>query len=128
MKNVAARLVGRAKKLTFTSDILNNLHWLRVESRIVYKILLLVFKLLDEQCSKNLGVYFKSNQGRSMLKTRGTNSKYGKRTFTYTGPKLWNALPVNIREECNIEKFRQKVKTLLFKGTAKFLEHVLKAT
>jgi hypothetical protein len=63
-----------------------------------------------------------------MLETRGAQTKYGKRTFTYTGPKLWNALPLEIREEDNIEKFKQKVKTLLFEGTAKFLEHAFIAT
>ena len=44
-----------------------------------------------------------------MLETRGANTKYGKQTFTYTGSKLWNALPLNIKEEENIEKFKQKV-------------------
>ena len=128
VQNAAARLVVRAKKRTSTSDILKKLHWLRVESRIVYKILLLVFKSLHEQCSKNLGVKFKSNHGRPMLETRGAKTKYRKRTFTYTGPKLWNALPLEIREEDNIEKFKQKVKTLLFEGTTKFLEHAFIAT
>ena len=33
--------------------------------------------------------------------------------------KLWNALPLDIRKEDNIEKFKQKVKTLIFEGTAK---------
>ena len=63
-----------------------------------------------------------------MLETKGANTKYGKRIFTYTGPKLWNALPLEIREENNIEKFKQKVKTLLFEGIEKFLEHAFIAT
>ena len=54
-----------------------------------------------------------------MLETRGAKTKYGKQTFTYTGPKLWNALALDIREENNIKKFKQKVKTLIFEGTAK---------
>ena len=119
MQNAAARLVVRPKKRTSTSDILKILHWLHVESRIVYKIMLLVFKSLHDQCSKNLGVKFKSNRGRPMLETRGAKTKYGKQTFTYTGPKLWNALALDIREENNIKKFKQKVKTLIFEGTAK---------
>ena len=40
---------------------------------------------------------------------------------------MWNALPLDIKED-NIEKFKQKVKTLLFEGTAKFLEHAFIAT
>ena len=63
-----------------------------------------------------------------MLEPKGANTKHGKRIFTYTGPKLWNALPLDIREEDNIEKFKQKEKTLLFEGTPKFLEHAFIAT
>ena len=56
VQNAAARLVVRGRRRTPISDTLRKLHWLRVESRIVYKILLLVFKSLHGQCSKNLGV------------------------------------------------------------------------
>ena len=127
VQNAAARLVVRAKKGTSTSDILKKWQWLCVESRIVYKILLLVLNSLHKQCSKNLGVKFKSNHGWPMLETSKDKTKYGKQTFTYTGPKMWNALPLDIKED-NIEKFKQKVKTLLFEGTAKFLEHAFIAT
>ena len=41
---------------------------------------------------------------------------------------MHNALPLGVREEDNIEKFKQKVKILLFEGTAKFLEHAFIAT
>ena len=36
---------------------------------------------------------------------------------------MWNALPLDIREKDNIEKFKQRFKTLLFEGTIKFVEH-----
>ena len=58
----------------------------------------------------------------------GNHTKYGKRIFTYTGPKLWNALPLDIREEDNVVMFKQKVKTLLFEGTTPFLEHAFVTT
>ena len=38
----------------------------------------------------------------------------------HSGPKLWDALPLDIRKENNFEKFRQKVEILLFKGTVNF--------
>ena len=81
-----------------------------------------MLKSLHEQCSKNLGIRFKSHHGRPMLETKAVKTKFIKRTFTYTGLKLWNALSLCIREEeGNVDNFEQKVKTLLFKGTAKFL-------
>ena len=36
-----------------------------------------------------------------------------------------NALPLHIREESNIEKVTEKVKTLSFEEISKFLEHTL---
>ena len=52
-----------------------------------------------------------------MLEIKHVKSRYGKRTFDYTGPRLWNALPVHIRSEEDVEKFKGMVKTLLFDGT-----------
>ena len=52
-----------------------------------------------------------------MLETKHVNSRYGQRTFDYVGPRLWNALPVNIRSEEDGEKFKSMVKTLLFDRT-----------
>ena len=75
------------------------------------------------QCSKNLKVRFKNNSDRPILETDGFKTKYGRRTFSYTGPKLWNALPQNVRAEDNIETFKKLVKTILFEGTEKFIEH-----
>ena len=120
--------IVRGKKRTSISDSLKKLHWLHGDSRIVYRILLLVFNSLHEQCSNNLGIRFKSNHGRPMLETKAVKTKFRKRTFSYTGPKLRNALPLHIREEDNIVNFKQKAKKLLFEGTAKFLEHAFITT
>ena len=63
-----------------------------------------------------------------MLETKAVKTKFRKRTFSYTGPKLRNALPLHIREEDNIVNFKQKAKKLLFEGTAKFLENAFITT
>ena len=46
-ENCAARLVKRYPKFGHTSPLLSELHWLPVEQLIVFKILLLVFKTLN---------------------------------------------------------------------------------
>ena len=48
------------------------------------------------------------------------NSKYGRRTFEYVGPRLWNALPLKVRTEERIDNFKRQVKTILFDGTEEF--------
>ena len=87
VQNAAARLVVRRRKRTLISDTLIKLHWLRVESTIVYKILLPVLKSLHEQCSKNLGVKFKSYNRRPMLETKAARGGVlGSRQLRYVRP------------------------------------------
>ena len=56
VQNCAARLVKRYPKFGHTSPLLSVLHWLPVEHRTVFKILLLVFKSL-----KNLAPSYMSD-------------------------------------------------------------------
>ena len=123
VQNAAARLIVRGRKRGSMTEVLRQLHWLRVESRIMFKIILMVFKCIYGQCSSNLVdlIQYKPHQCRPqdhlLLVTRRVKTKYGKRTFSYVGPKLWNALPLQIRLEENIDSFKKQVKTLLFDGT-----------
>ena len=51
------------------------------------------------------------------LETRKVSSKFGRRTFEYAGPRLWNSLPLNLRTEEKIVRFKGQLKTLLFTDT-----------
>ena len=124
VQNAAARLVVRKRKRQSIAGSIAKLHWLRVESRIIFKILLLVYKGIQGTSSKNIWLDFKSHNCRPeeflMLKTSFCKTKYGKRMFKYHAPRLWNALPLHIRTEEKIDSFKKMVKTLLFKDTEGF--------
>ena len=124
VQNAAARLVVRGKKRQSMSGVLHDLHWLRVESRIIFKLLLIVHKCIRGQCSSNLNIQYKSHccrpQEEMMLATKPMNSKYGRRTFDYVAPRLWNALPTHVRCEEDVDRFKTMVKTILFEGTEEF--------
>ena len=126
VQNSAARLVVRARKRQPISNVIKKLHWLRIESRVIFKVLLLVFKSVHGQCSKNLVdlLKYKSHQCRPqdymLLETKKVKTKYGRRTFSYVGPKLWNALPLYMRMKDDIVDFKRNLKTLLFEGTDDF--------
>ena len=47
VQNCAARLVVEGRKYDPVTSVLCQLHWLPVEQRIVYKILLLTYKALN---------------------------------------------------------------------------------
>ena len=48
VQNAAARVVVRKRKRESVTNTLKKLHWLRVESRIIFKVLLLVFKAIHD--------------------------------------------------------------------------------
>ena len=123
MQNAAARLIARKRKHDSISDTLIELHWLPVESRVIFKILLLVFKCIRGICSENLisKLKFKKYNCRPddylKLETEKVLTKFGPRTFAYAGPRLWNSLPLNLRTEEDIVKYKGQLKTLLFTNT-----------
>ena len=121
VQNTAARLVVRGRKRDGISKVLKELHWLKIESRIIFKILLLTYKRINGLCSQNLKIEYKAYNCRPQdylkLETKTANTIHGKRTFDYAAPKLWNALPLEVRTEEDIDKFNRRIKTLLFDGT-----------
>ncbi len=124
VQNAAARLVVKKRKSQSISEDIKELHWLRVESRIIFKILLLVYKSIQGTCSKNLVLDYKQYNCRPedflKLQVKFAKTKYGERTYDYFAPRLWNALPLHIRTEEKIEEFKKKIKTLLFQNTEGF--------
>ena len=94
--------------------MLKELHWLNVEARILFKIMLIVYKCINGKYSNNLNINYKKYNCRAndylLLEPKNVKTKHGKRTFDYAGPRLWNSLPLYVRKEENIEKFKKYVK------------------
>ena len=120
VQHAAARLVLGKRKRDSASQALRQLHWLNVEARVIFKILLLVFKILKGLCPPTIELSYKGFNGRSddflLLNTPNFNTSYGKRLFEYHGTRLWNALPTNVRSEDDLDKFKRVIKTILFDG------------
>ena len=118
LQNAAARLILGRRRRDSATAALRELHWLNIETRITFKILLIVFKLIHGLCAESITYEYKSFNGRStdflMLNTPNFNTKYGKRMFVYNGTRLWNALPVDLRMLEDVEQFKKSLKTLLF--------------
>ena len=122
VQNAAARLVLGKRRRDSATLALRELHWLNIEARIMFKILLLVYKVVRGQFKMKLS--YKSFNGRPdeylMLETPNFQTKYGKRLFEYNGSRMWNALPVHLRCEEDIDRFKTAVKTLLFTSHEQF--------
>ena len=130
VQNAAARLVLGRRRRDSARSALQELHWLCVDARINFKILLLVYKVVRGICSENLNLQYKSFNGRPceylMLDTPVFKSKYGQRLFAYSGPRLWNALPVAMWMEEDIDQYKKSLKTLLFNGNDELKQRAFK--
>ena len=129
LQNSAARLILGKRRRDSGKQALKELHWLNVDARITYKILLIVFKVVRGMCA-SIDLNYKGFNGRQndylMLDTPNYKTKYGKRIFDYNGSRLWNVLPLDLRKEEDIKKFKKMLKTLLFEGNEELKRKALK--
>ena len=97
--------------------------WMTIEQRIKYHKYLLVSKYLKNEApvySKNKiqsdrNPYSLRNVASGELQIPKAKTKLFKKTFTYSGPKLWNELPFSIRQASSHNEFKTKVKSLILK-------------
>ena len=128
VQNTAARLVLKVNRFDHisTDEMFKKLHWLKIKERIVYKILLIVHKCVNGLAPEELSDMFqpvKSDRTRK-LNVKYCNGSMGERAISVSGPKLWNALPQEIREETCTEDFKKRLKTFLFKDADRFYDSV----
>ena len=100
-------------------------HWLPVQYRVIFKILLLVYKALhanvppyisDLLTPKHIGCYsLRSNEQNLLIVPKTMRKTFGDRAFAKAGPFLWNELPADIREASTVETFKSRLQTFLFK-------------
>ena len=126
VQNAAARLVVGLPRFCHITPMLCDLHWLPIRYRIHFKIWLLTFKCLHGLAPKYLsGLLTVSKPSRYNLRNHmGTlltpaSVKFkvtlGDRAFKSSAPKLWNSLPLSIRNIQSLNKFKAQIKTYLFK-------------
>ena len=125
IQNSAARLVCSSGRQTDPCPLLVSLHWLPVKQRIVFKVLLIVFKCLNGSgppyLSELLTAYTNSELRQSLRSSCQHNlavprsfSKCGDRSFSVCGPSLWNSLPLDIKNSPSVATFKKSLKTHLF--------------
>ena len=125
--NRAARLIFYLPPRTSTTKYLIQLHWLPIKARIEFKICLLVYKTLNFGKPKYLFDLLVRNSNSSHIALRSTgdpfklnepmalnNRAFNYRSFSYCAPRLYNSLPITIKQAKSINTFKTMLKTYLF--------------
>ena len=125
VQNSAARLLLRCKKSDHITPILHDLHWLPIQFRIQFKILLLTYKALHHLSPPYISSLLtpaapvralRSRTSTTLLIPRSNRACFGDRAFSIAAPKLWNALPASIHNATSVASFKSLLKTHLFRA------------
>ena len=124
VQNTAARLIMDVSKYSYITPALYELHWLPVTHRIVFRVLILAFKVIHGLAPSYLSDLIRVKQ-KSKYSLRSNSSivleapseimrpTLGGRSFTYAAPFLWNNLPDDLRNTELLSIFKRKLKTYL---------------
>ena len=125
IQNAAARLIYNMRRSDHISNALMNLHWLRIQERIRFKMAVLVYRALNGLSPSYLHSFtplsvssrrsnLRSAASHRLLVPRSRLSTIGDRSFPIAGASVWNDLPVDIASSPSLNIFRSRLKTYLF--------------
>ena len=116
------RIVTFSDKIAPSSPIFDCLQVIKFSDIIIFHIVSFVFECVHNLAPTYFRNYFTSIQSihdigtRQSLKgdlfaLRCNTTQYGLRSIHYTGVRLWNSLPCEIRDSPSLPVFRKKIKT-----------------
>ena len=127
IQNTAARLITRTRKHEHITPIIRSLHWLPLQQRIKFKIIMLTYKAFHKLAPSYLSALTTPKTRTSSMRLRSsstahlhlapgprTHTRYGNRAISVCAPQLWNNLLHEIRESPTLETFKSKPKTYMF--------------
>ena len=123
VQNAAAKLIMLARKRDHVTPLMRQLHWLPMNYRCKFKVLILTFKILDGKAPDYLcGLINRYSPGRQLRSSSDfllrqppfPRTKYGERAFCHLAPMLWNGLPSAVRHAETLSDFKRMLKSLFF--------------
>ena len=106
VQNSAARLIYNVSRTFSSSPLLINLHWLPVKHRILFKILLITYKVIHYLAPDYINQLIQVKSSNRTLRSSNaillehptikSSKTLGDRAFTLAAPVEWNLLPPNI--------------------------------
>ena len=124
VQNTCARLICNTSKFSRITPVLRDLHWLPVRQRILFKMLLIVYKALNGLAPSYITELLKvkshmhshnlrSSQDTLLLQIPSHKTKItlGDRAFACAGPRAWNNLPLAVRKSSSLTIFKSRLKS-----------------
>jgi len=118
VQNCLARVVLR-DNYNLPACFLSHLHWLPVNKQINFKIT----TFTDESVAFGQPTYLSAvltphqpqrslhSVNQNLLHVPHFNSRFGQRSFSYCAPKIWNDIPLSVRQSLSLDSFKHNLKT-----------------
>ena len=127
IQNFALRTVLNLNPRSHVSHRFHELHWLNVEQRIYFKLLTIVFKCIHCIAPQPLAVKVQLLYPLNMLLDPSKflpSTAFGRKAFSYSAPRCWNALPRHLRVIPSLDVFKAQLKHYLFTDFDTYLRSV----
>jgi len=139
VQNAAACLVTGAHRCDHTTPLLQQLHWLPLHQRVIFKVAGLVHQssVIGWRGTTVPSWWLSSALSYGSAHTQvnfkwhpnivpQTHNRFGDTSFSAAGPRLWNNLPPKLwQPELSFPVFRQHLKTMLFDRSAQWLNSLV---
>ena len=115
LQNAAIRIIFKVRAHHPVSSFFAELHWLNIEQRIVYKVLLTTYKVINGLAPEVLKdmITIRNTDTLTLHNKYFNSTKYGKRAFVHYVPRYWNNIPVNLRRKRDVNGFKTALKSYL---------------
>ena len=123
VQNYAARVVTQSNRYTPSQPLLQSLHWLPVQQRLVYKSALITYKVITTSTPSYLSDLLtvhnpagptRRSSTRPLLTVPYVASDFARRSFCFVSPTVWNSLPSDVQSSPSQATFKSRLKTHLF--------------
>lgn len=117
IQNACSKSITGKYKHDHLENDLESLHWLNIKKRVLFKLGLLAYKAVNGFAPDYLQELFSYSHHGHSLKLMVPHFKlerYGRRSFSSIGPRLYNALPLHVTTCPTVTAFKSALKTYLF--------------
>ena len=136
--NRAARLIYSLPPQVPTTPFLMKLHWFSVKARVEFKICFIAFRalkfnqllyireLLSLAPVEPVMSLWSSNGPYHLCEPRAVGeSNFANRSFSYVAPRLYNKLPLSLKQIESVDTFKKPLKSFFFSQAYDLSDHTV---
>ena len=117
LQNRAARIITGAR----SKEVLNGLGWQTLKQRRLEQTAIMMFKISNKMTPNYLQEMFQRDFGSQAYDLRSSDrnyvlpknrTDYYNKSFAFTGAKVWNSLPNDLKQITSLETFKKRLKSI----------------